>query len=155
MPLISCPVCEGQVSDQAETCCHCGHPLKKRGRSVEQKGPYDAAWSAATKTRTPVNVFSVAMMACAAILGVAATQINNPEALTAFTYALHLFFGVSGMFFAILLFCRKGLYHPRDLAKAKQAGVDNFGIDRPDFAGILILIVVVAYGVYHIVNGPA
>jgi hypothetical protein len=29
MPLLSCPECAGRVSDQAETCPHCGFPLFK------------------------------------------------------------------------------------------------------------------------------
>ena len=29
--LMPCPVCDKQVSDAAETCPGCGHPLKARG----------------------------------------------------------------------------------------------------------------------------
>ena len=29
MPLVNCPECSGNVSDQAESCPHCGFPLVK------------------------------------------------------------------------------------------------------------------------------
>jgi hypothetical protein len=53
------------------------------------------------------------------------------------------------MFFATILFCRKGMYHPTDLAKAKQAGVEDLGQDKPILAAVLIIIMVIAYGVYQ------
>ena len=152
MQLVYCPVCEGQISSMAADCCHCGHPMIQSTETPEQPGRFDSAWSAVTKSRTPINVFSIAMMACAAVLGVSATTIDNAHALEGFTFALVLFFGVSGMFSAILLFCRRGLYHPQDLAKAKQQGVENFGDDRPELAGLLILFVVMAYGAFHFLS---
>ena len=30
MPLISCPECKSQVSDQAAACIHCGYPIQKK-----------------------------------------------------------------------------------------------------------------------------
>lgn len=42
-------------------------------------------WSAVTRSRTPINVFAIAIIACAAILGASATQIKGPESLIAFT----------------------------------------------------------------------
>lgn len=30
MGLIQCPACDNQVSTQAESCPHCGHPLKTK-----------------------------------------------------------------------------------------------------------------------------
>ena len=89
------------------------------------------------------------MMACSAILGVSATGIDGICYLTAFTYTLHVFLAVSGMFFATILFCRKGMYHPDDLAKAKLAGIDELGEDKPVTAAVLICIMTMFYGFYH------
>lgn len=49
------------------------------------------------------------MMACASLFGVSATQIEG-HALSAFTYALHIFLAIAGMFFICLLFCRSSIY---------------------------------------------
>ncbi len=32
--LIECPVCERQISDQAESCPHCGHPHKSSAQKI-------------------------------------------------------------------------------------------------------------------------
>jgi hypothetical protein len=150
MSLIKCPECDQEISNQAVMCVKCGNPINK---SIGRQSHLNAAWNAVTKSRTPINVFSLAMMACAAILGVSATQVNNAWALTAFTYTLHIFLAVSGMFFATILFCRKGMYHPEDLAKSKQAGVDDLGQDKPIVAAVLIFMMVIAYGVYQWITG--
>jgi hypothetical protein len=151
MTLIECPVCEEELSSQAHTCCHCGHPLKEQSSSSSNN---DNAWNAATRAKTPINVFALAMMTCASILGVFATQIGegNEEALTAFTYTLHIFLAVCGMFFATILFCRKGIYHPMEVAKARQAGGEDLGQDRPMVAALLILFMVLGYGIYHFLD---
>ena len=146
MSLIKCAECDHEISDQASMCVKCGNPM---ANNTSQQKNLSSAWQAVAKSRTPINVFSLAMMACAAILGVSATQIVNECALTAFTYTLHIFLAVSGMFFAAILFCRKGMYHPTDLAKAKQAGVEDLGQDKPILAAVLIIIMVIAYGVYQ------
>ena len=84
------------------------------------------------------------------ILGMSAVHIDSPETLTAFTYTLHIFIAVTGMFFVTLLFCRKGVYHPDDLAKAKRDGItDDLGEDRPEVAAVLIVIMLTAYAVYQ------
>jgi hypothetical protein len=149
MSLIKCPECGHDVSDQASTCIKCGHPIKT---ATQQKSPLNNAWGAVTKSRTPINVFALAMMACAAVLGASATQIDNPCNLTAFTYTLHIFLALSGMFFATILFCRKGIYHPDDLAKAKQTGVDDLGQDRPIVAAVLICLMVAGYSTYQVIS---
>ncbi len=146
MGLIKCPECDYEISSQAIMCIKCGNPINK---STEPQSHLSAAWNAVTKSRTPINVFSLAMMACSAILGVSATQVSSEFALTVFTYTLHIFLAVSGMFFAILLFCRKGMYHPEELAKSKQAGADDLGQDKPVVAAVFIIIMLVSYGIYQ------
>ena len=32
MALMKCPECGKEVSDQSETCIHCGYPLKKESK---------------------------------------------------------------------------------------------------------------------------
>jgi hypothetical protein len=59
------------------------------------------------------------MMACASVLGASARQISDCYPLTAFTYTIHAFIALSGMFFLAILFFRKGIYHPQDLNKVK------------------------------------
>ncbi|MDJ0806843.1 MAG: hypothetical protein QNJ78_08415 [Gammaproteobacteria bacterium] len=142
------------VSDEASSCVKCGYPIKK---DRKKKPSANNAWSAVSKSRTPINVFALAMMACAAILGGSATQIDNVCDLTAFTYTLHIFLALCAMFFATILFSRKGIYHPEDLAKAKQADVDDLGHDRPIVAAILICLMVFGYAVYqwHVNNSIA
>lgn len=146
MSLIKCPECQQEISDKAVVCVKCGNPAHK---AFERQSHLNTAWNAVTKSRTPINVFALAMMACSAILGVSATQVHEICSLTAFTYTLHIFLAVSGMFFATILFCRKGMYHPDDLAKARQAGVDDLGEDKPVIAAMLIGIMVVSYGLYQ------
>jgi TM2 domain-containing membrane protein YozV len=34
MPLISCPECKTQVSDQAAACIHCGYPIQKKAEEA-------------------------------------------------------------------------------------------------------------------------
>lgn len=92
-------------------------------------------------------MFGFAMMMCAAIFGYSSTQIGT-DALTAFTYAIHIFLAVAGMFFVCLLFCRKSIYHPDDLIKAKQEGVD-LGPGRPVLAAVLIGIMMLGYAAYQ------
>ena len=116
MSLIKCPECNQEVSSQAAMYVKCGNPINE---STLQQSHFNAAWNTASKSRTPINVFALTMMACSAILEVSATGIDGICDLTAFTYTLHVFLAVSGMFFATILYCRKGMYHPDDLAKSK------------------------------------
>jgi len=143
MALLECPDCKGEISDQASACPKCGRPRE----SKDALGSWTGAWQAVGKTKTPINVFALAMMACAAVFGFSATQLGE-NALAAFTYALHTFLAIAGMFFVILLFCRRAIYHPDDLAKAKEHGVD-FGEDKPLLAAVLIGAMMIAYGGYQ------
>lgn len=147
MSLVKCAECNHEISDLAVHCVNCGHPIAKNKMNAEISSNL---WSAVTKTKTPINVFALAMMTCAAVLGVSSTGVDNDFALKAFTYSLHIFLSVSGMFFATILFCRKGLYHPEDLATAKRAGVDDLGNDNPIVAAIIICLMILAYGGYQI-----
>ncbi|MEH6652086.1 MAG: hypothetical protein V7707_18845 [Motiliproteus sp.] len=81
-----------------------------------------------------------------------ATQVVSDNALTAFTYSLHTFLAVTGMFFVTILFCRKGVYHPDDLAKAKRDGLSDMGDDKPVVAAVLIGLMMLAYGLYQAVK---
>ena len=149
MNLMDCPVCSGKISDQAVTCCHCAHPLQTDTSDTAKNG---SAWQAVSKAKTPINVFAIAMMISASILGIRGSFLENGnlEALKGFTYSLHIFLAVCGMFFMALLFCRKGMYHPEVLAKAKQSGVSNLGEDRPMVAAVFIVIMVVAYSLFQL-----
>lgn len=144
--LIKCSECDHDVSDRAAACPNCGFLVAK---SDDQNSGLASAWQAVTKSRTPINVFALAMMACAAILGASAIHIDNVCALTAFTHTLHVFLAVSGMFFVTILFCRKGIYHPEDLAKAKRFGADDMGSDRPMAAALLIGVMMAGYAFYQ------
>ena len=106
-------------------------------------------WNAVTKTKTPINVFALAMMACASVLGASATQIADCYSHSAFTYTIHSFIAISGMFFLAILFCRKGIYHPEDLDKVRPETLRDLGKDRPIIAAILIAAMMVAYGYYQ------
>ena len=149
MSLIKCPECDHDVSDEASACLYCGHPINT---APQQRPPLSDAWSAVTTSRTPINVFALAMMACAAILGASSTQIDNICDLTAFTYTLHVFLALCGMFFVMILFSRKGIYHPQDLARAKQASNDDLGNDKPIVAAVLICLMIGGYATYQIVT---
>jgi nitrate reductase gamma subunit len=92
-------------------------------------------------------VFALAMMACAAVFGASATLLKE-NSLSAFTYSLHTFLAVTGMFFLTLLFCRKAIYPPSDLVWAMKHKVD-LGSDRPVLAAVLIGIMLVFYGYYQ------
>lgn len=87
------------------------------------------------------------MMAAASVFGASSTQIEGSE-LVAFTYALHIFLAVSGMFFVCLLFCRSSIYHPEELARAKQDGFE-YGPDRPVLAAATIGLMIVGYSLYQ------
>ncbi len=116
---------------------------------VETTEKDDSLLKAANKARTPINIFAIAMMACASILGGSATLVDSCEALTAFTYTIHAFIGVSGMFFLAMLFCRKGIYHPQDLDKVSSEVRSELGKDRPIVAAVLISVMMLAYGYYQ------
>ncbi len=149
MGLIKCQDCGHDISNQAKACVKCGRPCDNTN---ESRSSLHGAWAAVTRSKTPINLFAIAMMSCAAILGMSATQIDNDISLTAFTYTLHTFLAVSGMFFVTILFCRKGIYHPEDLAKAKRNGVIDFGEDRPVIAAVLIGFMLIAYGMYQAIR---
>ncbi len=119
----------------------------------ESKDKSNALFSAANNARTPINIFAIAMMACASVLGGSATLVENCESLTAFTYTIHAFIAVSGMFFLSMLFCRKGIYHPQDLDKVSPEVRRELGRDRPVIAAILISLMMLAYGGYQY-NSP-
>ncbi len=145
MAMIQCENCGYALSEQAVNCVQCGHPQHEKAQ-----GETPSAWSAVTRSKTPINLFAIAMMSCAAILGMSAVTIDNEYALIAFTYTLHIFLAVTGMFFITILFCRKAIYHPEDLAKAKEAGLDDLGNDNPVLAAILIGGMLLIYGVYQL-----
>lgn len=142
MALVSCAECEKEISDRATACPQCGCPLGDEAPD-ESKG----MWKAVTKARTPINVFAIAMMAAASLFGASATQIEGHE-LEAFTYSLHIFLAVAGMFFACLLFCKSSIYHPDELAKAKRDGFE-FPPDRPGVAAALIGVMLTGYAAYQ------
>lgn len=143
MALMKCADCGADISDLAPSCVKCGRPRE----SALEEGSWRSLWSAAGRAKTPINVFVTAMMACAAVFGFSATQIQD-NALPAFTYSLHTFLAVAGMFFVTLLFCRKAIYHPDDLARSKEHNVD-LGADRPLLAALLIGLMLFAYGAYQ------
>jgi predicted ferric reductase len=147
MTMIQCENCQYELSDQALTCIKCGHPQYDKDSLITEK---NSAWNAVTRSKTPINLFAIAMMSCAAILGMSAVTIDNDYALIAFTYTLHIFLAVTGMFFLTILFCRKAVYHPEDLAKAKKAGLEDLGNDRPILAAVLIGLMLLAYGLYQL-----
>ena len=144
MPLKPCPECEHQISDRAVACPNCGHPRETTG---ETRDSWRGLWQAVGHTKTPINVFALAMMACAAVFGYSATRLEQ-EALKGLTYSLHTFLVIAGMFFVCLLFCRKAIYHPDDLARVKDHGVD-LGRDRPVLAAILIALMLAGYALYQ------
>lgn len=149
MVMTNCENCAQELSDQAMACVKCGHPA---GTKTESGSVIDSAWAAVTRSKTPINLFAIAMMACAAILGMSATQAVSDNALIAFTYTQHTFLAVTGMFFVTILFCRKGVYHPDDLAKAERDGLSELGNDRPVVAAVLIGLMMLAYGLYQAIN---
>lgn len=144
MSLEECKDCGRDVSDKALSCPGCGRPSEAMEAKASETS---SAWKAVEKVRTPINVFAFAMMACAAVFGFSATRISE-DALSAFTYSLHTFLAIAGMFFVCLLFCRRAIYHPDDLTAAKEKGVE-LGEDRPVLAAILIGIMLLAYGIYQ------
>ena len=152
MAMIKCEECGHEISDKADACIHCGCPSAAAQQSSESRTGVNSAWSAVSRSKTPINLFAIAMMCCASVLGMSATQIDSPESLKAFTYTLHVFMAVTGMFFVTILFCRKGVYHPDDLAKAKRDGIsDEMGADQPVIAAVLIITMLSAYAAYQAV----
>jgi hypothetical protein len=146
MGMSSCEDCGHDISDQAKMCIKCGRPLESTKKSL---GIIDGPWAAVTRSKTPINLFAIAMMSCSSILGMSATQVVSENSLTAFTYTLHIFMAVTGMFFVTILFCRKGIYHPEDLAKAKREGINDIGEDKPIVAAVLIVLMLIAYGLFQ------
>lgn len=58
MSLIKCPECKQEISDQACICIKCGNPISK---TAEQQSSLNTAWNAVTTSRTPIDVFALAM----------------------------------------------------------------------------------------------
>ncbi len=48
MPLINCPVCSNQISDKAEYCPKCGHPIREGLQPPKSKFPasFNLGWMA-------------------------------------------------------------------------------------------------------------
>jgi uncharacterized membrane protein YvbJ len=88
MSLIQCPECGAEISDRAAMCVKCGHPMGGASKAPDGANPI---WDAVNKARTPINVFALGMMACAAVLGYSATSVASCDARVAFTYAIHAF----------------------------------------------------------------
>jgi len=143
--LVNCPDCGREVSEQASACVNCGRPLGQK----DSTGNAVSLWAAVTKTKTPINVFALAMTVCASVLAHSATNIESCYASVAFTYTIHAFLAVSGMFFLAILFCRNGVYHPRDLEKIDPAVRSKLGEDRPIAAAVLISLMLFGYGLYQ------
>lgn len=146
MAMTNCKDCGQEISERAASCVKCGCPLDD---APNGNGALNGAWAAVTRSRTPINLFAIAIMSCSAILGMSATQIESANSLIAFAYTLHVFIAVTGMFFVTILFCRNGVYHPDDLAKAKRDGVGDLGEDRPLMAAALIVLMMIGYGLYQ------
>jgi|GEM_PF-1489316 len=150
MALTECPDCHHEISEAAAICVHCGRPMKAATDSGSDAGSH---WQAVAQAKTPINVFALAMMACAALLGLSATQISGCDGRTALTYTIHAFLAVAAMFFVTLLFCRRGIYHPIDLAQAGDSESSDTVPDRPGIAAALIVLMVLAYGWYQFNRG--
>lgn len=146
MSLMKCPDCGHEISDQAPLCINCGRPSNQQ---AGLSGNPASVWNAVTRARTPINIFALTMAICGSVLGVSATQIENCYAGAAFTYTIHAFLAVSGMFFLAILFCRKGVYHPQDLEKIGSDVLGELGKDRPVAAASLIIVMLFAYGLYQ------
>lgn len=146
MSLTKCLDCGQEISDQAAICVKCGRPLVHMDESPSKS---TLLWNAVTKAKTPINLFALAMMACASVLGYSATKVTGCDARTAFTYTIHAFLAVSGMFFLAILFCRKAIYHPKDLGQATPEVLKELGKDRPVIAAATIILMLLAYGYYQ------
>ncbi|MCP3869057.1 MAG: hypothetical protein GY703_13335 [Gammaproteobacteria bacterium] len=146
MSLIKCADCDHDISDQAAMCLNCGRPILQMEESPTKP---TQLWNAVIKARTPINIFALAMMTCASILGYSATEIEGCHARTAFTYTIHAFLAVCGMFFLAILFVRKGIYHPDDLGKVKTDVLRDLGVDRPGIPAVLITLMLIGYGYYQ------
>lgn len=146
MSLVKCPDCGHDVSEQAALCVQCGRPMAPTDESSSRSS---GIWGSVTRAKTPINIFALAMMACASVLGYSATQVAGCDARIAFTYAIHAFLAVAGMFFLAILFCRKSIYHPEDLARVKPEALDGLGEDRPMIAAGLIVVMLLGYGFYQ------
>ncbi|MCW8884990.1 MAG: zinc ribbon domain-containing protein [Motiliproteus sp.] len=151
MSLIKCSECDHEISDKAKFCISCGFPLDK---DEETETKQSLGWHTASKARTPINIFALAMMCCASILGGSATFVDTCQSQTAFTYTIHAFLAVSGMFFLTILFCRKGVYHPEDLDKVSPEVREELGADKPHIAAALIAAMMFAYGAYQFNTDP-
>jgi predicted ferric reductase len=115
MSLVKCFECGQEISDQAEICVKCGRPLDARGKSNSNKS---MLWNAVTKTKTPINIFALAMMACASVLGASATQITGCYSHSAFTYTIHSFIAISGFFSWLFYFAGKEYITPKISTKS-------------------------------------
>jgi hypothetical protein len=73
MSIIKCLECGQDISDQATLCVKCGYPIHPAEESPDKKS---ALWNAVTKARTPINIFALAMMACASVLGLARLELT-------------------------------------------------------------------------------
>jgi hypothetical protein len=133
-------------------CVKCGWPIGSAEESSDKKS---ALWNAVTKARTPINIFALAMMACASVLGVSAIGVDDCFSLLAFTFTIHAFLAVSGMFFLAILFCRKGIYHPEELNNVKSKVFEELGEDRPVIPAVLISLMMLGYGFYQLQGNPS
>lgn len=151
MDVKKCSECGQDLARDAILCIKCGHPMSDTAVPLSKT---DQMWNAVIKARTPINIFALAMMACAAVLGVSAVHVDNCHARIAFTYTLHAFMAVAGMFFLTLLFVKRGLYHPEDLNKVNPAILEKFGRERSGIAAAIIVVMLFGYAIYQFEKKP-
>ena len=78
MALIKCPECEGQVSDKAYACPHCGYPIKDMiKKHATLMTEYKPEYMVVREMRKHVSWYTTGLHNCAALRD----EVNHTETL--------------------------------------------------------------------------
>jgi hypothetical protein len=81
MALLTCPDCQGKVSDRAPSCPHCGRPADIRASAPDPVSADDTALAPVTTTTVPpLGVRVVLVAGAAVVLGMCALSFSSPRA---------------------------------------------------------------------------
>src|SRR4051812_30642779 len=79
MPLIACPECTTPVSDQAEVCPKCGHPVAREQQHLQARRMVVQEATERSRLQTILAAFVALLGAAMAVFGFLRDSIGSPE----------------------------------------------------------------------------
>jgi hypothetical protein len=114
MSLIICPECGKEISSQAESCPHCGFPIKKiidevvKSPSNKSEPLKDTTWTAkwfkkAKELKVTLAQLWIGILGIAITMYIVSFALNQPSRSIIYFILGHIFSGLSGVIFIIFI----------------------------------------------------